>query len=149
MSVLNKTPFINSVLKALGKDNLETLRDLMNGEGNRTVLFRTMEVPSGNRTHISSADYGVHLCNLQVISSLFNGYLLYIEGGACVLLSFTDFQNVNIFNIDMEKYSIAKISEYLDINELRYIVNDLLVQEGEMITVQVDDIDSGSTAQGW
>lgn len=146
MSVLNKVPFINSVLNELGEENLGTLRSLMNGSGDRTELLRTTNVPAGNRVRISAADKGVHLCSLQVGPTLYHGYLLYKE--KCVLIHFTDFQSLSIFEIDVAHNQIHTVSEYLDINELRYIVNDLLMDMGELIHVQVDDIESGTEPEG-
>lgn len=147
MSVLNKVPFINLVLSSLSKDYLLTLASLMNGEGDRTELNRTLDTPSGNRTNISVSDKGVHMCSLQCGTVLFHGYLLYNDS-YCVLIHFTDFQRLSMFDIDATNKQFETVSEYLDINELRSIVGDLLVEAGEDVTIQVDDIESGEEPAG-
>jgi len=147
MSVLNKVPFINLVLSSLSKDYLLTLASLMNGEGDRTEINRTLDTPSGNRTNISVSDKGVHMCSLQCGTVLFHGYLLYNDS-YCVLIHFTDFQRLSMFNIDVANKKFETVSEYLDINELRSLVGDLLVEAGEDVTVQTDDIDSGDASKG-
>ena len=129
MSVLNKIPFINSVLESLSSENLASLKDLMNGLGDRTQLLRTMDIPSGNRTNITSSDKGVHMCSLQVGPTIFNGYLLYSDDH-CVLLFFTDFQRINMFDIDVAKNHLETVDEYLDINELRSTLGDLVGETG-------------------
>ena len=130
MSVLNKVPFINQVINDLNDEELASLLNLMNGSGDRTELLRTMNVPSGNRTNISSGDKGVHMCSLQVGRTLYYGYLLYTDVW-CVLVHFTDFQTLSIFNIDVANVGIETVSEYLDIDELRGIMGDLF--DGERI----------------
>ena len=125
MSVLNKVPFINQVINDLNDEELASLLNLMNGSGDRTELLRTMNVPSGNRTNISSGDKGVHMCSLQVGRTLYYGYLLYTDVW-CVLVHFTDFQTLSIFNIDVANVGIETVSEYLDIDELRGIMGDLV-----------------------
>lgn len=131
MSVLNKIPFINNVLAHLSGEELKTLLNLMNGLGDRIELNRILGIPSGNRTNISAADKGVHMCSLQIGPSLSHGYLLYSDF-ACVLLSFTDFQRISMFDIDVSKNNYEIVAEYLDINELRSQVNDLLTEAGEL-----------------
>ena len=131
MSVLNKIPFINNVLAHLSDEELKALLSLMNGLGDRTELNRILGIPSGNRTNISAADKGVHMCSLQIGPTLFQGYLLYSDF-ACVLLAFTDFQIIVSLNIDVANNNFEKVTEYLDINELRSQVNDLLTEAGEL-----------------
>lgn len=129
MSVLNKIPYINAILGDLETSDLTTLLNLMNGSGDRTELLRIMNLPSGNRTNITVADKGVHMCSIQLGPTLYYGYLLYSDN-YCTLLSFTDFQNISMFAINVSKKSMETVSEYLDINELRSTLGDLLAEGG-------------------
>lgn len=141
MSVLNKVPFINTLLNQLSQEEVSALSLLMNGQGNRTELKRIMDLPSGDRTLITAADKGVHMCSLQVKFTLYNGYLVYPENGSlCVLIYFTDFQRLNCMNIDVSKGSYELVDEYLDINEMRYIVKDLVIGESGVTPAIVENM---------
>ena len=123
MSVINKKPFIKSLLEDLTEEQLSGFQSLINGGGNQTVLNRTLGIPAGNRTNITNSDKGVHVCSLEIGYSLFSGYLVFSEH-YCVLLQFTDFQRIQMFNIASDKKSYELINEYLDINELRSELDD-------------------------
>lgn len=130
MSVLNKIPFINQLLNSLSEDNLKLLNSLINGSGNRTELNRTMDVPSGGKTNISVSDKGVHMCVLQIGTTLYHGYLIYSDD-YCALIHYTDFQALSMLKIDVSEKTYEVVSEYLDVNELRNILSDLLISAGE------------------
>lgn len=124
MSTINKKPFIKKLLDSMSGDDLVTLQGLMDGEGVQTPLLRTLSIrPFGNRSHITETDLGVHLCDLEIGTSLFRGYLVY-NGTYCVLLQFTDFQRIQMFKIVSDKLNYEVVDEYLDINELRSELDD-------------------------
>lgn len=148
MSVLNKKPYINTVLESLSEENQVKLGNLINGTGDRTELLRIIGLPSGNRTNITTDDKGVHLCSLQIGGNLYNGYLMYSDD-VCCLAWFTDFQTISMFNINVETQEYAIVSEYLDITELRGSLNILLVESGHAVKVQADDVDSGDATEGY
>lgn len=132
MSVINKEPFIKKVLKTLTEQELKSLQNLIDGKGDRTYLKRTMN-PAINegRVHITTSDRGVHLCNLQLEFSLFNGYLIY-NNFFCVLIYFTDAQVLGMFNIDVAKTKLATVDEALSVVELRSALDDFLIEAGEL-----------------
>lgn len=124
MSTINKKPFIKKLLDSMSGDDLVTLQGLMDGEGVQTPLLRTLNIrPFGNRSHITEADLGVHLCNLEIGTNLFLGYLVFNKA-YCVLLQFTDFQRIQMFKIVSDKLNYEVVDEYLDINELRSELDD-------------------------
>ena len=145
MSVIGKKPYISKVLDTLTNTELKTLQNLMNGSGDQTELLRILGYASGNRTPITVADKGVHVCSLQVGPTLYKGYLLYTNS-FCTLVNFTDFQVLSLFEITEKEFNT--VSEFLDINELRRLVNEKLIIAGELVSVDVADIDSGSEPAG-
>ena len=147
MSVLNKKPFINTVLEGLSEADQVKLNNLLNGQGDRTQLQRILGLASGMRTPITEADKGAHLCSLQIGPNAYDGYLLYTDDKCC-LVWFTDFQTLSMFDIDVAKQKFAVVSEYLDITELRSSLNILLVEAGHAVKIQADDVDSGAATEG-
>lgn len=131
MSTINKKPFIKLVLESMSAEEVATLSALIDGSGNQTALLRTMSnKPTGNRTNITSADKGVHLCNLEVGFTLFQGYLIYTDS-YCVLIHFTDAQVLGMFDIDLNDLtSYATVSEALNVLELRSEVYDIANKGG-------------------
>ena len=150
MSVINKKPFIKSVLDSLSNENLVTLRTLINGGGNQVAINRTMSnQPKASRPNITTADKGVKLCNLQLETSLYNGYLIY-NNDYCVLVHFTDSPVLSMFDINVATRSLATVAEALDVNELRSELTNRLkadLVDGKVPASQlpsyVDDIVEG------
>ena len=140
MSTINKKPFIKKLLASMGENDLVTLSTLMDGEGDQAAIFRTLNIREfGNRLHITETDLGVHLCDLEIGTSLFKGYLIYNET-YCVLLQFTDFQRIQMFKIGDDKLSYDIVDEYLDINELRSELDDraeIIMPEGNNKIVSI------------
>ena len=146
MSTINKKPFIKELLADLSAGQIATLETLIDGGGNQVPIKRTMnKVPAGDRTHITEADKGIHLCNLEANYSLFNGYLVYNDK-YCVLIYFTDAQVLGMFNIDIRNLiKFDTIDEALSVTELRMELNDTHESEGaEIIEVVNEGIDDGS-----
>lgn len=144
MSVIDKKPFLISLIETLTEEQISALKVMMNGGGNPTVLMRTMHIsPLGERTHLTAADKGIHRCNLEVDFSLLNGYLIYNDT-YCVLIVFTDFQTLSWYTIDVENQEIAKITEELSILELRSELDDSSAAEkAEIISTVKEAIADG------
>lgn len=144
MSAINKKPFLVSLIESLSEEQISTLRAMINGEGNQTVLMRTMHVkPLGERTHLTAADKGIHRCNLEVDFSLLNGYLIYTDD-YCVLICYTDFQTLSWYNLDLVKMNANTISEELTILELRSELDDSSAAEkAEIINTVNEAIEDG------
>ena len=144
MSVIDKKPFLTSLIETLTEEQISALKVMMNGGGNPTVLMRTMHAsPLGERTHLTAADKGIHRCNLEVDFSLLNGYLIY-NNTYCVLIVFTDFQTLSWYTIDVANQRIAKITEELSILELRSELDDSSAAEkAEIISVVKEAIAEG------
>ena len=149
MSVLNKKPFIKTLLESMTTEDIGVLSVLMDGGGDRTPLLRTLNPnPVGNRSHITDADLGVHMCSLEVNFSQYNGYLIY-NSDFCILLQFTDFQRIQMFNINPTKNTYELVDEYLDINELRSELDDTnQAEKVEIIDVVNQAIEDGEIEVG-
>lgn len=126
MSTINKKPYIKNLLESLDTDMLNSLSLLIDGEGNQEPIRRTMNLPSGNKTKITEADKGVHLCSLEINYSIFMGYLVYNDDYCC-LIWFTDSssQVIKCFNINLETNAIETVSEELSVLELRSELYDI------------------------
>ena len=130
MSVLNKKPFIKTLLESMPTEDLQNLLSLMDGGGDRTPILRTLNtVPGNGRSHFSDADLGVHMCSLQIGYTLYSGYFI-MNSEYSVLLQFTDFQRIQMFQIDVAGNNYHIVDEYLDINELRSELDDTNQLEG-------------------
>lgn len=146
MSTINKKPFIKTLLQDMSSSEIATLQTLCDGNGDQTALLRTLNSnPVGSRSHITASDKGVHLCDLEIGFSLFKGYLIYTEN-YCILLQFTDFQRIQMFDINITTLvDYALIDEYLDINELRSELDDTAdAESAEIISVVNEGIQDGT-----
>ena len=124
MSTINKKPYIKSLLESMSAEDLQTLSTLIDGGGNQVPIRRTMNLPSGNKTMISSDDKGVSLCSLEVNYSVMIGYLIYNDDYCC-LIHFSDSPNLKIFDIDTLNDSLKTIDEALSVVELRSEINGI------------------------
>ena len=126
MSVLNKKPFIKSLLESLTDEQRSTLASLIDGGGTRAPILRTLNInTTSTRTHITNADKGVKICNLEINYSLYNGYLIYNDS-YCVLLSYTDSQQMLVFSINLSERNFASVNEELSALELRSELKDVI-----------------------
>ena len=146
MSKIQGKPFVETVLNTLDKDGVNDLLKLLNGK-EQTPLFRSLI----NKTnYITSDDKDkIQYITLETWNRVYSGYLVYNDD-YCVLFGFNlnnqELSIVNINNTTFNSYQLVK--EQLSILELRSYINDLLVEAGELVKVQADDIDSEEATAG-
>lgn len=116
MSVINKKPYIASVIEALSEDELASLKDLING-GQDVADFYSL---INDDYSINEVEDEVSLVNLETKEGVFTGYLIW-KSGLKVLLSFeaTDKQSMKILQIDATNKTYSLVEQKLSINELR------------------------------
>lgn len=133
MSVINKQPYIETVVASLSKENLTALQSLLNGTG--TKIFRSFI----NQTDVmSTSDKGVAHMVLEAKDQVFTGYLLY-NNSYCVLVAYEGGLSQKMFIIKLDyshdKYEI--VEEPLTIDEFRRIVEDRSI-DVEVETTEVE-----------
>lgn len=112
MSVIRKKPFIESVIESLTDEQKASLLSVMNGSEN-TV--------NASFTDLPEADVAPVLFQLEP-NNLKTGILIQAETYD-VLLAYHRFQDMQIYKLDLSKFTYEKINEYLDINELRRVLS--------------------------
>lgn len=144
MSIINKKPYIKTILEELNEDNLKTLNILIDG-GSGTAIFRSFINPG---YFITDRDRGVSRCKLETKEKLYTGYLVY-GINYCTLIFYGDNQSLGMLKIDVDNISYAKIDEYLDINELRSELDDTFVAKtSEIIDAVKNAIEGGELVVG-
>ena len=138
MSVINKKPFIKTLIESLSDADLAALRTMIDGGGSQTVLMRTTSntFVNSERTRITNSDKGVHRCSLEVQGGLYtwNGYLIFNDTH-CVLIYYTNnFQTLGWLKVHPDFQSIEYIGEELSIIELRSELDDLAEIDGTVVT---------------
>jgi len=85
MSVINKEPYINKILKLLTAEELETLQECVNGTGS-TPVFKSLVANSPYL--LTTSDYGIYPARLELAlqkaglaQNVLEGYLIYKENG--------------------------------------------------------------------
>jgi hypothetical protein len=130
MSVINRKPFIQSVIDTLSDEQLESFANLLNGA--ESTIFRSF---LNNSYPFSTDDKGVNHCVLEAKDQVFTGYLIYNDV-YCVLIAYQEkSQALKILKIDYahDKYTI--VDEELSIAELRRIVED------NTVVAQIGDVE--------
>lgn len=125
MSVINKKPYIQSVLDTLSEQNLKDLSVILNSSSNN-ALFRSFL----NETYkFSTSDKGINKLVFEVKDKIYTGAFIYNDS-VCVLITWksdTD-QKLGIININYVSKSYSIVEEKLSINELRRIVENKLLE---------------------
>lgn len=137
MSIINGVPFIKSLIASLSDQQIGTLKQMIDGGGDQTVLQRTTSQQSvtGPRTRITTSDKGIHRCSLEVTGGLYswNGYLIYTDD-YCVLIYYSDdFQKLGWLTIDVATQKTEYINEELSILELRNELVDAGQSAGSIV----------------
>lgn len=128
MSVINKKPFVQSALESLTAEQLGALKTIINSTSN-SANFRSL---INSLYAISTSDKGISRLVLEAKDKVYTGAWIYTDD-YCVLLSWKSNvnQKMNIVKINPTKNSYELIEEKLSINELRRIVENLLLESGE------------------
>ena len=122
MSTINKKAFISKVLESLTSEQLTTLKGLVNGSTEPT--FKSLI----NSTYgITSSDKGVKHIILETEERTFSGYLIY-NNTYCMMITYAlNTQELSMFHILLNDKKVKAVSEYLDIDELRTLLDDSLI----------------------
>ena len=135
MSVIRKKPFIEMVIDSLSPAMKDALAGVLNNQPatiNRDSSFADM--PSGNT--VTAVYFKLDETNFK------NGILIY-NNSYCVLVAYHRFQDLLIYQLNVAAKQYEKINEYLDINELRRVLNDRVGKD-----IDAGEIDSGSATTG-
>ena len=125
MSVINRKPYIETVLETLSAANLATLKSLINGSAN--AIFRSF---INKDCPMTADDAGIKHLVLETKDAIFTGYLIFTDD-YCVLFSYDGLsQEMRIVDIDYEKKEYEIIKEELSINELRRVLDDTTESQG-------------------
>jgi len=127
MSVINKKPFIHSVIESLDKTGLSTLQSILNTQSNN-ANFRSL---INNTYIITSEDKGISRLVLECPNKVYTGAFVY-NNSYCVLIAWnkdTD-QKLKIVVVGSDKKSYEIIEQPLSINELRRLVEVSLIEAG-------------------
>ena len=118
MSVINKKPYIESVLGSLTQKQKDDLQDLINGAASIFRSYINLTAP------ITSDDKGVNHCVLEAKDKVFTGYLVYTDD-YCVMFAYNgNSQAMQIVELypTVDGYKI--IDEELSVFEFRTYVNN-------------------------
>lgn len=145
MSVILKKPFIETVVGSLSGTQIGYLADAVNGTGDVV----TAKIGTVTFTALKDEHSGIHRINLILNGgNSLPGFLIYTNS-YCVMISYIGSSvKLLLTNIDLVTFKTTDIEENLDIEELRRVINDTLIEKGEAVSVQVDDIDSESSTAG-
>ena len=161
MSIINKKPFIISVLETLTSEQAVALKTLINGGGD--PVFRSLNPYSASL--LTASDKGVKAVTLELpnagAQSLYNGYLIY-NNTYCVLVAYSGMinQQLTLIKVDMSKKPITYEIKPCEVSiaELRSELDDLaasegleveavLAEKGVPVAIKVDDITELTSAQ--
>lgn len=113
MSVLNKKPFIQSLIESLSSEDRASLLSVINGSGttsNYSLVLRNLSISTP-----------IERCLLETKTHLYNAYKIY-KSNKITFLTFGQGQDMGIYQVDYPYYERelkGRISEALTINELR------------------------------
>ena len=137
MSVIDRKPFIISVLDSLNADELKTLQSLINGNNGEPIQRSLIY---GSTIPLTASDKGIKEANIrvsnQVTQQIYEGYLIYNDT-YCVLIAYSSEKSQLLSLVDMHlangvwSYEIRNCE--LSILELRSELNDRLIEAGAFI----------------
>lgn len=116
MSVLNKKPFIQSLIQSLSSSERQSLLDIINGAGatpKYSLVLRNLSVSTP-----------IERCLLETKTHLYNMYKIY-KSSKLTFLSFGQGQDMGIYQVSYpyyEKELKGRVNESLTIEELRRIL---------------------------
>lgn len=137
MSVLNKKPFIQSLIESLSSEDRASLLSVINGSGttsNYSLVLRNLSISTP-----------IERCLLETKTHLYNAYKIY-KSNKITFLTFGQGQDMGIYQVDYPYYERelkGRISEALTVNELRrYIeIADAIenVRKGQYTLVDTEE----------
>ena len=154
MSVLNRKPYVQSVLGSLTDAQTTSLATLIDGASE--TLFRSFVNVS---YPLTTSDKGVAHCVLETKDKVFTGYLVF-NNTYCVLFAYNDNQEMDIVKIDYANDKYELVNEELNITEFRAcleerkegqdvdgIVEGIIDDKGVPVALKVNDITALTKAQ--
>lgn len=140
MSVINKKPLISKVVSNLTAAEKNKLLSGLNGGLSKSVkVFNSL----------TTTDKDISLLDLKFDDGVKTGYLIYNDLVSVFIAFYSDTQRLSLFNLDITQHTYTSSREYLTIDELRNVVELGLIEQGEHLKVQADDVDSGSATAGY
>lgn len=140
MSVINKKPLISKVVSNLTAAEKNKLLLGLNGGLSKSVkVFNSL----------TTTDKDISLLDLKFDDGVKTGYLIYNDLVSVFIAFYSDTQRLSLFNLDITQHTYTSSREYLTIDELRNVVELGLIEQGEHLKVQADDVDSGSATAGY
>jgi len=130
MSVIRKIPFIQTLVADLSSNQKKSLLDVINGEESLIPASFSNMPASAITPVLFQFDANNSKTGILVLSSHYR-----------VLIAYHRFQDLLMFKLNSDN-TYEKVNEYLDINELRRLVEEL----DEHITT--GEIDTGSATMG-
>ena len=137
MSVLNKKPFIQTLVESLSSEDRASLLSVINGSGSTpkySLVLRNLSISTP-----------IERCLLETKTHLYNAYKIY-KSNKITFLTFGQGQDMGIYQVDYPYYERelkGRISEALTINELRrYIeIADAIenVRKGQYTLVDTEE----------
>lgn len=129
MSAILKRPYIETKLALLTEQELQALLTCMNTKTTNYTNCKFGELPQGT-------------CN-AVMFELEKGFykpgILLNTDDVKLLLNFnTKYQQIKIIELDTTNYKYKCVDDYLDINELRRVIDDMLNQGGSGLVLSVN-----------
>ena len=139
MSIIKKTPYVETMIKAYNTTTLNNLLTQLN-----TSSANIVEAGFGNLPNDLVAT-----CRFNLFANCyFNGILIREEDKPTHLIKYdTSKQDLVIYKLDLTTYKYEEVKEYLNINELRRVVNDALY-DGVAITTGQSVLGALDTTDG-
>ena len=130
MSVIRRVPFIEKVLSKMDSAEKANLKHIVNTAGENK-----------NCSLLNLPEKGVHAVYFQLDKSIFRtGILIYTDDHLeenetqCVLICYHRFQDLELFNINVENKSYRKIYEHCTIEEFRRALEDSINKESVSVS---------------
>lgn len=139
MSIIKKTPYVETMIKAYNTTTLNNLLTQLNSASANIV-----EATFGNLPNDLVAT-----CRFRLEDNLIvNAILVREEDKPTHLIKYdTSKQDLVIYKLDLTNYKYEEVREYLNINELRRVVNDVLY-DGVAITTGQSVLGALDTTDG-
>ena len=139
MSVIKKTPYVETMIKAYSTTTLNNLLTQLNSASANIVEAEFGNLPNDL----------VATCRFKLFANCyFNGILIREEDKPTHLIKYdTSKQDLVIYKLDLTNYKYEEVKEYLNINELRRVVNDALY-DGVAITTGQSVLGALDTTDG-